>query len=325
MINRLIFTLFSCLIVVPFTDCATPAKPAQATPIIKPITTNETLAKNIAGEIPAQIHRLIEYLKSPALRERYKKFGVELYKGILLTGPSGTGKTALARAIAGEVKAPFFAVKITDVMGTYHGVTEQNIHQIFEIVRAAAKKSPSGIAILFFDEIDAIASSREDNAQAAWLPAQINTLLAEMDGFEKNEGIVIIGATNRLDALDPAIIRPGRFDKIIEVGLPDAQKQKAILNLYLAKTPYEHSGNTTKKNHLIATVVTLLQEGKVQTSAALLKEFILESARRTAHDFSLQFIQDSTILKVVNEHIAEQKERIKKEEEDTKNIQNLIG
>jgi SpoVK/Ycf46/Vps4 family AAA+-type ATPase len=273
--------------------------------LIKPVYSDERIA-DIAGDVPSEIATIIEYLKNPTLRARYKKFNVDLYKGILLWGPPGTGKTALARAVAGEVKAPFFSVKISDVMSKFVGESEQRITQIFSDARHAAKKSKTGIAILFFDEIDSLASNR-DRHQAEWTTSILNTLLAEMDGFEKNKGVIVFAATNRPQSLDPAIKRPGRFDKEIEIGIPSMDKQVAILELYLKKSAYEHNVNKEKKLALIHQVIALLNENKIPVTPVYLKGVVQEAARRAAHEKNIDVIPDRIILQVVRERINEQK------------------
>ncbi|MFI5332987.1 MAG: AAA family ATPase [Candidatus Babeliales bacterium] len=268
----------------------------------EPVYSTDTLAKNIAGEVPEEVMRLITYLKDPRIRQRYKDFGVDLYKGFLFTGKPGTGKTALAKAIAGETQAPFFAVKLTDIITPSDGETEKNIHDIFEAARKAASKSTFKSAIIFIDEIDAIAHDRSANIHSVWRSGWLNVLLTEMDGFEKNEGIIVIGATNRPEMLDDAIMRPGRFDKIIEIPCPSPEKQKAILELYLDKVLYEHRTHKNKKNELIQKVITLLADRKIEVTAAVLKEGVFEAARCAAHDLSVHTIQDALIIQAFTKY-----------------------
>lgn len=268
----------------------------------EPVYSTDTIAKNIAGDVPEEVIRLISYLKDPRIRQRYKDFGVDLYKGLLFTGRPGTGKTALAKAIAGETQAPFFAVKLTDIITPSDGETEKNIHDMFEAARKAASKSTFKSAIIFIDEIDAIAHDRSANTHSVWRSGWLNVLLTEMDGFEKNEGIIVIGATNRPEMLDEAIMRPGRFDKIIEIPCPSPEKQKAILELYLDKVLYEHRTHKNQKNELIQKVITLLADHKIEVTAAVLKEGVFEAARRAAHDLSVQKIQDTMIIKAFTDY-----------------------
>lgn len=269
----------------------------------EPVYSTDTLAKNIAGEVPEEVIRLISYLKDPHIRQRYKDFGVDLYKGLLFTGKPGTGKTALAKAIAGETHVPFFAIKLTDIITPSDGETEKNIHDMFEAARKAASKSEFKSAIIFIDEIDAIAHDRSANTHSAWRSGWLNVLLIEMDGFKKNEGIIVIGATNRPEMLDDAIMRPGRFDKIIEISCPSPEKQKAILGLYLDKVLYEHRMHKKQKNELIQKVIALLADRKIEVTAAVLKEGVFEAARRAAHDLSVQKIQDAMIIQAFTDYV----------------------
>lgn len=269
----------------------------------EPVHSTDTFAKNIAGEVPAEVIRVISYLKDPGIRQRYKNFGVDPYKGLLFTGKPGTGKTALAKAIAGEAQAPFFAVKLTDLITSTDGETEKKIHDMFEAAREAASKSDCKSAIIFIDEIDAIAQDRTSNVQTPWRSSWLNVLLTEMDGFEKNEGIIVIGATNRPEMLDDAILRPGRFDKIIEIPCPSLEKQKAILALYLDKVLYEHRTHKKQKDELIQTVIGILADNKIEVTAAVLKECVLEAARCAAHDHSVQKINDAMLVRAFTQYV----------------------
>ncbi|GBG33762.1 ATP-dependent zinc metalloprotease FtsH [Hondaea fermentalgiana] len=182
-----------------------------------------------AQEAKDELQEIVEYLKDPT---RFTRLGGKLPKGVLLTGPPGTGKTLLAKCIAGEAGVPFFHAAGSDFEEMYVGVGARRVRDLFE---AAKKASP---CIVFIDEIDAIGSTRALKEQQA-LKMTLNQLLVELDGFRDSEGVIIIGATNFPDVLDPALVRPGRFDRNIVVPLPDLHDRTEILKLYLEKVPHE--------------------------------------------------------------------------------------
>jgi len=177
-------------------------------------------------EAKAELQEIVMYLKNPA---KFTRLGGKLPRGLLLTGPPGTGKTLLAKAIAGEADVPFFFSSGSQFEEVYVGLGAKRIRELFE---AAKKKSP---CIIFIDEIDAVGGSRKLKDQSA-LKMTLNELLVQMDGFEDNNGIIVIGATNFLESLDSALLRPGRFDKHITVPLPDVGGRKEILEMYAKKT-----------------------------------------------------------------------------------------
>jgi ATP-dependent metalloprotease len=177
-------------------------------------------------EAKAELEEIVLYLKDP---ERFTRLGGKLPRGLLLTGPPGTGKTLLAKAIAGEAGVPFFFASGSQFEEVYVGLGAKRIRELFE---AAKQKSPS---IIFIDEIDAVGGTRKLKDQSA-LKQTLNELLVQMDGFEENNGIIVIGATNFAEALDSALLRPGRFDKHVAVPLPDVGGRKEILDMYAAKT-----------------------------------------------------------------------------------------
>ncbi len=183
--------------------------------------------KDVAGieEEKSELIEIVDYLRNP---EKYVAMGARTPRGVLLYGPPGTGKTLLAKAVAGEAKVPFFQVSGSSFEDTFVGVGAKRVRDLF----AKAKKAAP--AIIFIDEIDSVAAKRGQNTTigGGFVDQTINQLLAEMDGFNTKTGIVVMAATNRLKTLDEAILRPGRFDRIIQVYLPDIKEREAILKMH---------------------------------------------------------------------------------------------
>mmetsp|Transcript_10202 Transcript_10202/g.23898 ORF Transcript_10202/g.23898 Transcript_10202/m.23898 type:complete len:793 (+) Transcript_10202:126-2504(+) len=190
--------------------------------------TSDVSFEDVKGveEALAELKEIVMYLENPA---KFTRLGGKLPRGLLLTGPPGTGKTLLAKAIAGEAGVPFFFSSGSQFEEVYVGLGAKRVRELFE---AAKKKSP---CIIFIDEIDAVGGSRKLKDQSA-LKMTLNELLVQMDGFEDNNGIIVIGATNFMESLDQALLRPGRFDKHITVSLPDVGGRKEILEMYAKKT-----------------------------------------------------------------------------------------
>ncbi|CDF57805.1 ATP-dependent zinc metalloprotease FtsH [Thermobrachium celere] len=188
--------------------------------------------ENIAGneEAKESIKELVDFIKTP---EKYAKFKARMPRGVILYGPPGTGKTLMAKALATEANVPFFAVNGSDFVQIYVGVGAGRIRDLFK------KAKEKGKAVIFIDEIDAIGKKRSMRADSGSdeRDQTLNALLSEMSGFKSSDGIVVIAATNRLDILDEALLRPGRFDRHIEVNLPDVKDRQRILELYLKDKP----------------------------------------------------------------------------------------
>lgn len=200
----------------------------------KPMKSNEhkkkvdITFKDVAGmaEVKEEMYEFVEFLKNP---EKFKKLGAKMPRGALLTGPPGTGKTYLAKAVAGESGIPFFYMSGSEFVEMFVGVGASRVRDLF---KEARKKSPS---IIFIDEIDAVAKRRDTGLSHDEMESTLNQLLVEMDGFGTDTNVVVMAATNLKDALDPAILRPGRFDRIIEVSLPTIQEREEIFTIYLNK------------------------------------------------------------------------------------------
>ncbi len=188
--------------------------------------------KDVAGveEAKEELQEIIEFLREP---QKFQKLGGRIPKGVLLIGPPGTGKTLLARAIAGEASVPFFSISGSDFVEMFVGVGASRVRDLFE---QGKKNAP---CIIFIDEIDAVGRHRGAGLGGGHDEREqtLNQLLVEMDGFESNEGVILVAATNRPDVLDPALLRPGRFDRRVVVGLPDVQGREAILRVHTKKIP----------------------------------------------------------------------------------------
>jgi len=196
---------------------------------IYPINSDITFS-DIAGakEVKEDLKELIDFLKNP---KKYRELGIRLPKGVLLVGEPGVGKTYLAKALAGEAKVPFFYQSGANIVEIYVGMGAKRVHELF---LEAKKMAPS---IIFIDEIDAIGKSRGKFANEE-REATLNQLLTEMDGFESSSGVIVIGATNKIEVLDSALLRPGRFDRRIFIPLPDFSERLEILKLYLKDKPH---------------------------------------------------------------------------------------
>ncbi len=188
--------------------------------------------KDVAGveEAKEELQEIIEFLKEP---QRYQKLGGHIPKGVLLMGAPGTGKTLLARAVAGEANVPFFSISGSDFVEMFVGVGASRVRDLFE---QGKKNAP---CIVFIDEIDAVGRHRGAGLGGGHDEREqtLNQLLVEMDGFESNEGVILVSATNRPDVLDPALLRPGRFDRRIVVNRPDVKGREGILNVHTKKIP----------------------------------------------------------------------------------------
>lgn len=216
----------------------------------------------IAGNDEAKllVKDIIDFIRNP---EKYHATGATMPTGILLYGSPGTGKTLIARAIAGEAGVPFYSLSGSDFVQMYVGVGAKRVRELF----AKARKDKK--AIIFIDEIDALGKSRGNGATSGNDEREqtLNALLTEMSGFNNSDGIVVIGATNRLDTLDAALIRPGRFDRQIEVTLPDKKARKEIIHLYMEEKPFEEGIDVEK-----------LALATVMFSGAMLENLVNEAA-----------------------------------------------
>ncbi|URJ28077.1 ATP-dependent zinc metalloprotease FtsH [Candidatus Blochmannia vicinus (nom. nud.)] len=192
----------------------------------------KTTFADVAGcdEAKEEVKELVDYLREPS---RFQKLGGKIPKGVLMVGPPGTGKTLLAKAIAGEAKVPFFTISGSDFVEMFVGVGASRVRDMFEQAKKAAP------CIIFIDEIDAVGRQRGAGLGGGHDEREqtLNQMLVEMDGFEGNEGIIVIAATNRPDVLDPALLRPGRFDRQVVVGLPDIRGREQILKVHISHVP----------------------------------------------------------------------------------------
>ena len=193
---------------------------------------NKVTFKDVAGleEEKEDLEEVVDFLKNP---QKYTKVGARIPKGVILVGPPGTGKTLLAKAVAGEAGVPFFSISGSDFVEMFVGVGASRVRDLFE---EGKKNAP---CIIFIDEIDAVARKRGTGMGGGHDEREqtLNQLLVEMDGFGVNEGIIVMAATNRVDILDPAILRPGRFDRKVGVGRPDIKGREEILKVHVRKKP----------------------------------------------------------------------------------------
>jgi cell division protease FtsH len=251
-----------------------------------------------ADEAKIELQEIIEFLKDP---QKFTKLGGRLPKGALLVGPPGTGKTLLAKAVAGEAGRPFFSMSGSDFVEMFVGVGASRVRDLFEQGKAHAP------CIIFIDEIDAVGRHRGAGLGGGHDEREqtLNQLLVEMDGFESNDGVILIAATNRPDVLDPALLRPGRFDRQIVVALPDLRGREGILKVHLRKVPIADDVN-----------VTTLARGTPGFSGAdlanLVNEGALLAARRNRDKVYMSDLEEAKDKVMLG---AERKSMVMKDEE----------
>ncbi len=248
---------------------------------------NRVTFADVAGadEEKQELEEVVEFLKNP---QKYAKLGAKVPKGVLLVGPPGTGKTLLAKAVAGEANVPFFSISGSDFVEMFVGVGASRVRDLFD----TAKKSTN--AIIFIDEIDAVGRHRGAGLGGGHDEREqtLNQLLVEMDGFGNTDGIIVMAATNRPDILDPALLRPGRFDRQITVNYPDLKGREEILKVHAKNKPFEKDVNlkTLAKSTAGFTGADL---------ANLLNEAALLAARRGKNLIGMSELEDATIKVIV--------------------------
>lgn len=256
--------------------------------------TRKVTFKDVAGadEEKEELTELVEFLKNPL---EFSKLGARIPKGVLLVGPPGTGKTLLARAVAGEANAPFFSISGSDFVEMYVGVGASRVRDLF---KEAKKSQPS---IIFIDEIDAVGRHRGAGMGGGHDEREqtLNQLLVEMDGFGANDGVIVIAATNRPDILDPALLRPGRFDRQVTVGYPDIKGREEILQVHAKNKPLAPDVDL----HQIAATTVGFTGADLEN---LLNEAALLAAKRKLMAITMAEIEEATMKVVVG---AEKKSR----------------
>lgn len=271
---------------------------------IKPEEDVRVTFNDVAGNEEAleSMKEVIDFIKNP---EKYARYGARLPRGVILYGPPGTGKTLLAKAVAGEAGVPFYAVSGSDFVQVYVGVGASRIRHLFKKAREAKK------CVIFIDEIDALGKKRDGGIDGGGNDERdqtLNALLSEMSGFQDNEGIVVIAATNRLDTLDEALLRPGRFDRHIEIGLPDINARKKILKLHSKNKPLAESVDIEE----LAYQTVYFSGAKLES---LMNEAAIFAARRNSGRIEMQDIEKAFYTVVAG---FEKKDRSSISEEDRK-------
>lgn len=260
----------------------------------------KTTFDDVAGadEEKEELAEVVEFLKAP---EKYNKLGARIPKGVLLVGPPGTGKTLLARAVAGEAGVPFFSISGSDFVEMFVGVGASRVRDLFD---QAKKNSP---CIIFIDEIDAVGRQRGAGLGSGNDEREqtLNQLLVEMDGFGANEGVILIAATNRPDVLDPALMRPGRFDRQVVVSYPDVNGREAILRVHARKKPLAPDVN-------LKTIAKTTAGFTGADLENLLNEAALLAARKDKKAITMDEIKEATVKVVVG---AEKKTKVMSEKE----------
>ena len=243
--------------------------------------------KDVAGvdEAKEELKEIIEFLREA---QKFQRLGGRIPKGVLLVGPPGTGKTLLARAVAGEANVPFFSISGSDFVEMFVGVGASRVRDLFE---QGKKNAP---CIIFIDEIDAVGRHRGAGLGGGHDEREqtLNQLLVEMDGFESNDGVILIAATNRPDVLDPALLRPGRFDRRVIVDRPDIRGREEVLRVHSKKVPMADDVN-----------LNILARGTPGFSGADLANMVNEAAltaarfnRKAVHMFDFEVAKDKVLM-----------------------------
>ncbi len=279
-----------------------PTSSTSGSALSEPITPSHSTIKfkDVGGisDVKIELEEIIDFLRSP---KKYKNFGAKMPRGVLLVGPPGVGKTMIAKAVAGEANVPFYYQSGASFVQIYVGMGAKRVRELFV---QAKRNAPS---IIFIDEIDAVGRIRGANRNDE-RESTLNQLLTEMDGFEDSSGVVVVAATNKIDVLDPALLRSGRFDRRIFVELPTLDERVAILDKYFEKMIHEVDTKEVAK-------MTVGFNGA--SLATLVNESALEALRKNRHNISMQEVL------AVKDKVIFGKKKVKSYSEDEKNLQAL--